>query len=406
MKILHIISQSPDFTGSGKYIREIIRHSNRHGHDNYLVAGAQADFEMPDALIPENRCLFVRFDGPDLGFPIPGMSDNMPYRSTVFSTMDDRKWAAYTGVFREKIGAAVAAFKPDILHTHHLWAVSAISRDAAPHLPMVTTCHGTCLRQHYLCPERGTAVKKHLSRIDRVIALSRDQQARVGNLLDLPKERIPVISGGYNKDCFFAGEKPLDGEVVFVYAGKLSVQKGVPWMLNSFERIKGMPFKLHLAGNANENQKNHCLALAGRLGPKAVCHGPLSHRDLGALMRRSHVFILPSFYEGLPLVLMEALACGCRIIATALPGVHEIFNTHHPEMVNLVDLPPLKTIDAPHEKDEEMLETRLSKILSRTISSVAGQPLPDMDYVRSATAPYTWEKIYTRIESVYRELIN
>ena len=40
-------------------------------------------------------------------------------------------------------------------------------------------------------------------------------------------------------------------------------------------------------------------------------------------MRRCAVCVLPSFYEGVPLVLVEAAACGCRIVATALPGVIE-----------------------------------------------------------------------------------
>ncbi len=77
------------------------------------------------------------------------------------------------------------------------------------------------------------------------------------------------------------------------------------------------------------------------------------------------MFILPSFYEGLPLVLMEALACGCRIIATALPGVHDIFKTDYPEMVRVIKLPLLETIDKPFEKDEKAIGKILTKDLSK-----------------------------------------
>lgn len=405
MRILHIISQSPDFTGSGKFIREILRHGRRNNHDNFLVAGAQADFKLPPALIPEDHCVFVRFDGGDLDFPIPGMSDTMPYKSSVFSRLSKSQWAAYKAVFRQKIQSAIDTFRPDLLHTHHLWAVSAISRRTAPHIPMVTTCHGTCLRQHYLCPGPGKMIKEDLSGIDRVMALSNDQARKIQDTLAVPPDRIEVISGGYNKDFFFPGDKPGNGVVEFVYAGKLSVQKGVPWMLKSFEKIKDMPFRLHLAGNADEKSKQHCLSLAEKLGSRVQYHGPLSHKDLGALMRRSHVFILPSFYEGLPLVLIEALACGCRVIATALPGVLELFKTPHPEMVTLVDLPILETIDTPYRKDEKPLEEKLAKILAMSVSSVIDQPQPDMDYVGTASAGFTWDRIFSKIESVYHDVV-
>ena len=122
-------------------------------------------------------------------------------------------------------------------------------------------------------------------------------------------------------------------------------------------------------------------------------------------MRKSHIFVLPSFYEGLPLVLMEALACGCRIVTTALPGVHEIFAIPHPDMVTLVDLPELETIDAPYKKDEKMMERQFSDILARSITSVIKNPVPDMDYVRSASVGFTWDKIFSNIDSVYRELV-
>ncbi len=405
MKILHIISQSPDFTGSGKFIQEIIRQSKITGHENYLVAGAQADFEMPPSLIEKQHSLFVRFDGVDLDFPIPGMSDIMPYKSSVFSKLTAGQLDVYQELFEKKIKQAIDQFKPDILHTHHLWLVSAIARKAAKDIPMVTTCHGTCLRQHHLCLEISDCIKQDLSEIDRVIALSRDQKVRIQQTLNIPGDRISIISGGYNKDCFFPGEKSFNGVVQILYAGKLSTPKGVPWLLKSLGKIKQMPFLLHLAGNAGQAQKDHCLSLARKLGSKAVYHGPLSHDDLGDLMRKSHIFVLPSFYEGLPLVLMEALACGCRIVTTALPGVHEIFAIPHPDMVTLVDLPELETIDAPYKKDEKMMERQFSDILARSITSVIKNPVPDMDYVRSASVGFTWDKIFSNIDSVYRELV-
>ena len=406
MRILHLISQTPDFTGSGKYIREIIRRSRRNGHENFLLAGVQAEYSLPEALLPEDHCIYVRFDGKDLAWPIPGMSDVMPYPSTVFSSLCRADMTMYRQAFGGKIREALETFRPDLLHTHHLWVVSALARSLAPHIPMVTTCHGTCLRQHYLCPEVGRAIIPDLAKIDRIIALSLDQKEKIGAAVKVDPARIDVISGGYDEACFFYEPKAFEGTVEILYAGKLSTAKGVPWLLKSLDRIKDRPFRLHLVGSSTGRELETCLALARALGPKAIHHGPLSHEALGAMMRRCHVFVLPSFFEGLPLVLMEALASGCRIIATALPGVTEILGTGETPMVSLIPLPELKTIDTPHPKDEEGLEIRLAEILSRVMEEVMYKVEPDLDYIRSATAPYTWEKIYKKVEAVYTELVS
>jgi glycosyltransferase involved in cell wall biosynthesis len=402
MKILHVISQAPDFTGSGKFIQQIITQSRENGYDNFLVAGVQADFTLPAGLIEPDRCCLVRFDGKDLDFPIPGMSDVMPYESRVFATLSRHELTAYYQAFETKIRQAADRFSPDVLHTHHLWIVSAIARRICPDIPMVTSCHGTCLRQHVLCPEISARITADLTDIDHVMALSRSQKQEIIQTIGTGPEKIHLVSGGYNDACFFHVPKSFDGVVELVYAGKLSAAKGVPWLLNSLARIRDLPFRLHMAGNSSDREKQICLALAGRLGEKAVYHGPLSHEDLGALLRKAHVFVLPSFFEGLPLVLMEALACGCRLVATALPGVKELLADDGNDMIQLLDLPPLKTIDTPFETDLPRLEARLSRVLKNTIQEVAAGNEPDWEYACAKTFPYTWEKIFSKIDRVYQ----
>jgi len=69
--------------------------------------------------------------------------------------------------------------------------------------------------------------------------------------------------------------------------------------------------------------------------------------------------VLPSFFEGLPLVIFEGLASGCRIITTNLSGLDEIFGKAQKDTINLIQLPPLETIDRPYQEDEAMLVNRL-----------------------------------------------
>ena len=74
--------------------------------------------------------------------------------------------------------------------------------------------------------------------------------------------------------------------------------------------------------------------------------GALTQRALADLMRQSAVLVLPSFYEGLPLVLVEALACGCRLICTSLPSVERELKPRLGRVLKLVAPPRLFQLDS------------------------------------------------------------
>ncbi|NOX34047.1 MAG: glycosyltransferase family 4 protein [Deltaproteobacteria bacterium] len=409
MRILHILSQAPDFTGSGKYIQAIIKYAAEKGHDNFLVAGIQDDF-VPDPLtIPIEKTLFVRFKSKTLDYPIPGMSDVMPYESSVFSSLDQEKIKAYEKEFKSVILRARDRFRPDIIHSHHLWLASKIARTNLEDLPMVTTCHGTCLRQFFLCPGLGRHVQQSFKKIDRIMSLSHFQKQEIQKIHSIDPWKISVVGGGYDDSLFFYDAKVPAEPCNMLYAGKLSRAKGVPWLLESLERIKHLPWVLHIAGSGSGKEKEKCLVLAKKFKNRVIVHGPLKHNKLAALMRRVHIFILPSFFEGLPLVLMEALASGCRIITTSLPGTKEVLGdsgeSPGEKIVEMVELPLLETIDSPHDRDMEMLRQRLALAIEKTVKKSIKNPQPDMEAVQRITGKYTWSKVFSRIEKVYEKAV-
>jgi glycosyltransferase involved in cell wall biosynthesis len=330
-----------------------------------------------------------------------GMSDVMPYESTVCSSMTRLQIIEYKTAFSRVIASAVADFSPDVIHSNHLWMATAVARTVAPHLPLVTTCHGSCLRQHRLCPELGASLRESLRGIDRIVALFEGQKRQIVELLGVDPGKVHVISGGYNELCFFAEEREPDhGQVQLLYAGKLDSSKGVPWLLRSLRQVEA-PWHLHLVGGGSGPERDLCLRLAAEHGGRVTVHGVLSHEELGGLMRQSDIFVLPSFFEGLPLVLLEAMACGCRIVTTDLPGCRELFGQSPPAMVRMVELPPLETVDRPFKADEPLLERRLSGALREAMADVMSGQEPDVDYVRTTTEPFGWASIFARIEDVY-----
>ncbi len=408
MKILHILSQMPDFTGSGKTIQAIIKQAADRGHENFMVAGIQDDFQPDPSLVPPGQAVFVRFNGIDLDFPLPGMSDVMPYQSTVFSSMDLSSLGRYQEAFRNILQAAGQRFTPDIIHSHHLWVVSKIAREVFADLPMVTSCHGTCLRQYSLCPSIGAQISPAVKRIDRILCLSRHQQALVKKTHGIGEEKINVVGAGFDDNLFdFNPEsdaKMNQGPVEVVYAGKLSRAKGVPWLLKALGKVPRLDFRLHLAGSGSGRERDECLALAEPMGDKVILHGALSHQNLAGLMKKAHLFVLPSFFEGLPLVIMEAIASGCRILTTSLPGTREVLKDARSDMVDLLELPGLETIDSPFEKDMPELELRLSQALEDNIRKIQAKRQPDTAWAKKITEPYTWAKVFSRMDAVYREI--
>ncbi len=94
-------------------------------------------------------------------------------------------------------------------------------------------------------------------------------------------------------------------------------------------------------------------------------------------MGSCHIFILPSFYEGLPLVLLEALASGCRIITTDLPGCKELLGDADPDLVEFIKLPVMKQIDRPEPEDLPIVEMRLREAINSMVARVLVSPSPD-----------------------------
>ncbi len=401
MKILHVLSQMPDFTGSGKTVQAIIRQAAARGHENFLVAGIQEGFNPDQFLLPREKTAFLEFNGNDLDFLLPGMSDVMPYPSTVFSAMSAEQYKRYKTGFRHILEQAKERFVPDLIHSHHLWIVSTITRRVFPDTPMVTSCHGTCLRQYSLCPEVGRKVQAELADIDAILCLSESQKTDIQKIHGIDHRKLYVVGGGFDQQQFFAGPKPEDGPVEIVYAGKLSRAKGVPWLLRSLKQFNRDDYRLHLAGSGSGDEYDECLELAAGLGSKVQVHGPLSHHDLATLMRKSHIFVLPSFFEGLPLVLMEALSSGCRLLTTNLPGACEILGDKHSDMVDLVSLPTLETVDTPFANDWPLLEKTLAVSLELVIEKSRTQRQADLAQVKKLTSNYSWEKVFARMEDVY-----
>ncbi|GAB6096092.1 glycosyltransferase [Desulfatiferula olefinivorans] len=407
MNILYLLSQLPEKTGSGIYTRALIDRAVRSGHRCSLVAACATE-DRPDVnLIGADPVHLALFGREPLSFSIPGMSDVMPYPSSRFSDLEPSQIDAYLTVFEGIIRGAVQENPPDIIHSNHLWLMSALARRMFPHIPMVVSCHGTDLRQFYNCPHLRRHIMDEIPKIDAVLALTGHQKKQICEMFGLNGDTVHVVPSGYDPALFYPAPKPQPPPFSMVYAGKLSESKGVPLLIESLahERLRHRPITLTLAGSGAGAEADLCMALAEAQGKRASCLGPLSPSDLAKKMRSSHLFVLPSFFEGLPLVLIEALASGCRIVATDLPGIRELVADLPPGCGELIELPPLETVDRPFDTDRPLIRDRLARAMENVIRTIETDGPLSSDIIDHVRRHHSWETVFNRIEALYKSLV-
>jgi glycosyltransferase involved in cell wall biosynthesis len=143
----------------------------------------------------------------------------------------------------------------------------------------------------------------------------------------LPEERSvtiynPVVDAGLQRACELPPAHPwlVDGGAPGVLAaGRLIAQKGFDVLLEAFARLRRQrPARLLILGEGE--LRDVLLAQAQRLGIAQDVALPGFERNPFAAMRAASVFVLSSRFEGLPGVLIQAMACGARVVSTDCPS--------------------------------------------------------------------------------------
>lgn len=417
MRILCISAQKPDSTGSGVYLAETVASMGAAGHQVAVIAGIDKD-DSPQ-LAPGVEFLPVRFRTPELPFPVCGMSDVMPYRATRYRDMTPEMVQAFRSAFGQRIRRAVLDFQPDAIICHHLYLVCSTACEVLDQLageyrspdaeglaapkgrpcPIWAVCHSTDLRQlrnHDLEKERIVSAVRSL---DGVMALHEAQKAEIAELFDLPAERIRVVGTGYNSAEFAprAGLRP-SRPLRVLYVGKLCRAKGVESLIRAMDLLPFGPQDVELClvgGYSDQAQYDRIVDLAGRCRFPVAFRGRVSQDDLVLSYNSSHVFVLPSFFEGLPLVTVEALASGCRAVVTNLPGVRPWLDACLPDAaVSFVEPPRIEGVDMPVDEDLPAFEQCLSDALRAQLEQADAQPLEGTGFDATAVS---WDSLAARM---------
>jgi len=179
-----------------------------------------------------------------------------------------------------------------------------------------------------------------------IAAVSVGLAEELAAMAHLARDRISVVYNPVDCGRIAAGARePVDHPwfqthrtPVILAAGRLHPQKDYPTLLQAFARIrKQREARLAILGEGPERERLQ--RLSGELGiAEDVCLMGFQSNPF-AYMARSTVFVLSSAWEGLSNVLIEALACGCRVVSTDCPhGPAEILeNGKHGRLVPVRD---------------------------------------------------------------------
>lgn len=243
--------------------------------------------------------------------------------------LDPRMYPRLAGVYR--------SFRPAIVHTHsyvlrYAWPAGLAGGLAGSGLAagkMVHTVHNLAEREvdwlgraiHRVAFRRGVipvAVSREVAQSFRKV-YGFEPAATIPNGIDTESFYRPQARQPWRRAQGFSGE---DGLVVSV--ARLEPQKDPLGLIGSFARaLRGNPrWRLLLVGDGSLREVARDLARKSAIGERVHFLG--AREDVADVLAASNVFALASHWEGNPMSVMEAMAAGLPVVATAVGGVPEL----------------------------------------------------------------------------------
>jgi glycosyltransferase involved in cell wall biosynthesis len=227
--------------------------------------------------------------------------------------------ARYLTLARETLRAS----RPDVVYAHFL-VPSGLIAALAGRAPLVVTAHGRDVRNVGTIPGIAAATRFVVGRAATVVCVSEYLRRELETKVPEACGKTEVVSSGVDLDRFSVSPPP-DGPPRYLCVGALQERKNVVRLADAFALLgEGT---LTYAGDGPLRT-----TLEGRPGVRVL--GPVPHVEIARLLADSHVLCQPSLIEPLGQALLEAMACGCSVVATRIGGPPEFVP---PEAGVLVD---------------------------------------------------------------------
>jgi len=214
-------------------------------------------------------------------------------------------------------------WRPDVVHAH-------VFEAAPPALVLGGLSRAkVAITEHYTGFGRGlvTGYDRFLARVafrqaDVVGAVSEELAGRLRQLA--PGARVKVVPNTVDTDVFYPSSQPRGQGTParLLNVADLAEKKGQRVLLEALAKLPGAT--LEIAGEGPERGPLERLARELDIADRVTLLGAQPPERIAELMRSADLFVLPSFHENLPVVLIEAQASGLPAVATSVGGVPEL----------------------------------------------------------------------------------
>ena len=188
---------------------------------------------------------------------------------------------------------------------------------------IIVHIHGGGFRDFYEneCNQnKKNKIRKYLNSADKIIVLSKEWKEFFRKIVNI--EKITIIENGTPIQNDF--NKDIDNKKI-LYLGRINREKGIYVLLDAatilIEKFPNINIRI---GGDGEIKKIEEYIIKRNLSNNVTLLGWLDETNKEKELKESTYFILPSYYEGMPMSLIEAMAHKCISIATNVGGVPEV----------------------------------------------------------------------------------
>jgi teichuronic acid biosynthesis glycosyltransferase TuaC len=198
-------------------------------------------------------------------------------------------------------------------------------------VPCVVKLHGSDVNVLSEKPAPRAYMRALLPRAARIVAVSRALGRRMVDL-GVDPGRVAVIYNGVNGELFQLRDRAAAraalglpaADRIILYVGNLLEPKGVLDLAAAFEQMRARAPSARLVMVGDGAARPACEQVAQRLGGRMQLVGGRPFEEIGQWMAACDVLALPSWNEGTPNVILEAFACGRRVVATDIGGIPDL----------------------------------------------------------------------------------